>query len=103
MLCRILKESKKLLSEQLALKNFYVLTISLTTQNTVFIMDCLKDSSIPGFYIQLSVRKEDCFSKLVLHHPSALAYEEISDHLNQEIFNVPSKKKYRCLYAYQPP
>jgi hypothetical protein len=98
LLCRIVKESKKILSEQLQLNNFYVLNYARNPDRRNFIANCLKDAGIPVLILLVRINNLNCMSKLDITHPGAQTFSEISNYLHEKIFfKKPDYKNYDCI------
>lgn len=91
-LCRIIVETKKLVSEQLIVEGFYVLAYGLKEKSSSAITSCLEKNNIKLFTLSFN-KKDSCQSKFRAEHPSEVAHSESADYLIYQLNLWPAANK----------
>lgn len=91
-LCKIIEETKRVISEQVTVEGFYVLGYGLKKEAYLEMKDCLQGAGIQ-LHIIRNAEIDVCMSKTRRSHPSELSHAEAANHLIYKLDLWPNAKK----------
>lgn len=92
LLCQIIVETKKIISEQLQVEDFYVLGYGLKQESKIAMSSCLEKSGIKLNVLRM-VKFDHCVSSVRAAHPSEVAHAETASYMIHNLNLWPSAKK----------
>ena len=91
-LCQVIVETKKIISEQLHVENFYVLGYGIKYEAQLSVSTCLEKAGIKMHMLR-TAQLDQCVSKVLGAHPSEIAHAESASYMIHNLNLWPNAKK----------